>query len=459
MKIFIFTRILICYFITTNCLLVFADPVSTNGKSDKVVVQPVNPTATKNTTSTSVTPVTSQVKNSTTKNSTTKNTPVDNNKKTEKNVTSLDSSKAKLLKNTKNYSKIIAEIKAQENNIDPLTKRIIIKNLSKEKLPFNIWNDIRIYLLKNPQYGYDLIYKWDNIRPIDVPSNEKENKMNVLIDQADQLMDQQKFNKAFKKYQEVALILKKEIDKGYKENMYLYGAILHSMGRALFGAERFDDAIEVFKWIPHDYPRLRQVMFERMWAGFRAGRLDIALGAIGAQQSSYFSTVIEPETYLLKVYIFKKLCRDEDIKELRKEVDDIKAKLDNPKIDFFSEWAMSDIEFQALMNLTKINPTASSQGSIKPLERRKEIDAILLALRKKYEYDRERIRKDLEQLIAYSYVALGTKDFSFIKQQEFDRAALMENGDEIWPAMDAEDWIDEMGGHIYIGESLCKKEG
>ncbi len=366
--------------------------------------------------------------------------------------------KVKAKTSTANIKKMISDIKVQESVVDLLSKRILIKNLSKEKLIYSQWNDVRIYLLNNPQLGYDFIYKWDKIRPTDKAINGKEQEVNSQIERADNLVERYKFNKAFKIYQEVALSLKKEIQKGKRENQFLYGVMLQSMGRALFGAGRYEEAIEVYQWIPQDYPRLRQVMFEKMWAGFRAGRLDISLGAIGSQESSYFSSVIEPETYLLKVYIFKKLCRDDDIKELRKEIDTVKIKLNNPNADFYNEWVMSDIEYLSLQNLTKIEPNSDKRGSVSAIDRRKEIDSIQGILKKKYENDKERIRKGIDQTLAYSYVALGTKDFTFIKQKEFDRAALMEKGDEIWPAMDAEDWLDEMNGHIYIGESLCKTE-
>lgn len=354
--------------------------------------------------------------------------------------------------------RILSRLKLPDSEVDPLSKRILIKDLAKKKIDIKNWNDVRVYLLKNPQMGYDLIYKWDKIRPKDVTEDLKETEINEKLDKADEFMLSEKFDSAFKLYQEVALEIKKELKKGKKENNFLYESAVHSMARALFGAGRYNEATEVYGWIPSDYPRFRQVLFEKMWAAFRGGRLDISLGAIASQQSSYFSNYIEPETYLVKIYIFKKFCLDDDVKHLRKEIDDVRKKIETNNVSFYNDWVRSDIEIQSIHNLTKILPNSDSRGSVKPLDRKKEIDTITDLLKNKYDIDIKRIKKDLENITAYSFIALGSKDFAFVKHQEFNREALLEKGDEIWPAFDSEDWLDEMGGHVFIGESLCQNK-
>jgi hypothetical protein len=352
-------------------------------------------------------------------------------------------------------NKILNNLKLTDKELDPLSKRILIKELGKKKLEYKTWNDIRVYLLKNPQLGYDLVYKWDKIRPKDAPEDPRETEINSKLDKADDLMLAEKFNAAFRLYQEVALEIKRDLKKGKIENNFLYESSIHSMARALFGAARYTEAVEVYNWISSDYPRFRQVLFEKMWAAFRGGRLDIALGAIASQQSSYFANYIEPETYLVKIYIFKKFCLDDDVKYLRKEIDEVKKKIETNNINFYNDWVRSDIELQSIHNLTTILPNANSRGSIKPIDRKKEIDMISELLKNKFEVDIKRIKKDLENITAYSFIALGSKDFEFVKHQDFNREALLAKGDEIWPAFDSEDWVDEMGGHIFIGDSLC----
>lgn len=355
--------------------------------------------------------------------------------------------------------KVLLE-KFQENagDYDPLSLRILVKKISKRPLSFRQWNEIRRYLISNPQVGYDLIYKWERIRPTNPPESPESAALNESIDKADQLSMDENFNEAFKIYQSTALFLKREIKKGKRENLFLYAVMLHSMGRTLFGAGRYDDALEVYGWLPRSYPRLRQVLYEKMWTAFRSGRIDIALGAVASQESSYFSSYLEPETYLIKTYIFKKLCRDEDLKDLRKKVQQLRTRIEKGDKKFFIEWTQSDIELLSLSRLTLSNPADDTTDEISKLDREREILAIKKILTKKFEVDIARVQRDLANILAYSNIALGSKDFTFVKHDDIDHTKLMEKGDEVWAVNDAEDWVDEIGGHLFIGDSLCKPQ-
>lgn len=340
---------------------------------------------------------------------------------------------------------------------DPLSLRIAVKKMAKNPLPYKTWYEIRRYLMFNPQVGYDMIYKWERIRPQDPKVTEKEININESFEKADQLSLNEKFNDAFKIYQSIALFLKGEIKKGKSDNLFLYSVALQSMGRTLFGARRFNEALEVYNWIPKNFPRFKQILFEKMWTGFRAGRIDVALGAIASQESSYFSNYQEPETYLLKVYIFKKLCRDEDLKDLRMTLNSIKSRIEKKDPKFYREWAKSDIEIMSLSNLVTFKSSSNLSPDISSEDRENEKNAIRSILKKRYEIDLLRYKRDLEAAIAYSNIALGTKDFNFVKHEEINHEELMAKGDEVWAVNDAEDWVDEIGGHLFIGDSLCGK--
>jgi tetratricopeptide (TPR) repeat protein len=341
---------------------------------------------------------------------------------------------------------------------DPLTLRILIKKIAKKNINFRQWSEIRKYLIMNPQMGYDLIYKWEKIRPIERSEGEKEININAEIEKADKLSLDEKFEQAFGIYQRTALFLKGEIKKGRKENLFLYSVILHSMGRTLFAARRYDDALQVYQWLPKSYPRLRQVLFEKMWTAFQAGRIDIALGAIASQESSYFSSYLEPETYLIKTYIFKRLCREEDLKDLRKKILFLKNRIEKGDRRFFTEWTQSDIELLSLSRLTLLDPADDTSGEVTRADRIREIQAIRKILTRKFEFEIKRLQRDLTNILAFSNIALGSKDFTFVKHEEIDHSKLMAKGDEVWAVNDAEDWVDEIGGHLFIGESLCKTQ-
>lgn len=354
-----------------------------------------------------------------------------------------------------NLKDLLDHFQTNAKAYDSLSLRILIKKIAKNPLTFRQWSEIRRYLLFNPQVGYDIIYKWERIRPATPKEGPQESSINQSIDRADQLMISEKFNEAFKMYQGVALFLKGEIRKGRRENLLLYFVTLHSMGRALFGAERYKEALEVYRWIPRNYPRLRQVTFERMWTAFRAGRIDLALGAIASQESSYFSNYLEPESYLIKAYIFKKLCRDNDLKDLQKIITELKTKIEKGDRKFFREWARSDIELLSLSQLIVLKPEADTSSEVSKAEREQELQGIRKILFRKYELDLVRLQRDLTKILAFSNIALGSKDFSFVKHESIDHSKLMEQGNEVWAVNDAEDWVDEIGGHLFIGDSLC----
>lgn len=353
---------------------------------------------------------------------------------------------------------LLEHFQESARSYDPLSLRILIKKLARSSLTLKQWSDVRRYMLFNPQVGYDIIYKWERIRPSEPKEKPGELKVNLAIEKADQLLLSEKFNEAFKIYQEIALYLKNEIRRGKRENTLLYSVMLQSMERALYGARRFNDALEVINWIPKTYPRFRQVMFEKMWSAFQIGRLDLALGAIASQESSYFANYLEPESYLIKAYIFKKLCRDEDLKDLQVTITKLKEKIEKGDQKFFKDWARSDIELRSLSNLVFLKPDQDVSTEVTKSEREAEIQLIRKILYKRYEFDLVRLNRDLAKILAFSNIALGSKDFSFVSHEPIDHSKLMASGKEVWAVNDAEDWVDEIGGHLFIGDSLCAQK-
>ena len=187
---------------------------------------------------------------------------------------------------------------------DALGFRVLFKkNLKKPVTPAG-WNRVYRVLLENSDIvGFDLPLLW--ARRIPTRSD-----FDQAMDQADQKMLARDFQGAFTQYQGALLQLKTMRAQGRRlEAEALNPYILHSMARALFGAQRLQDAWSVYAWISPSYPAYRQVLFERMWTAFRMGRVDYALGAIGSQRSLFFSEHLHPESYLIAGYIYKKLCR------------------------------------------------------------------------------------------------------------------------------------------------------
>ncbi len=351
---------------------------------------------------------------------------------------------------------IFRDMAAAQKNKDPLALRVSVKRLANQKLSPAEWVKARRIIVKNPEAGFDLLYKWDSVVPSNYKVPKEEAIVNKRIAMADQYMNEASYDKAFNQYQQVAKYLKKLIEKGKKENTYLYYTTVQFMGRALFSAGRFSEALTVYNWIPASYQKYRQVLFEKMWTGFRMGRSDITNGAIGSQNSSYFANIMEPEAYLVQIYVYKKLCREEDVKLVLKLLNQFKERLDNGTLDY-KEWAKSEIETYMLLRLAEQDLSKEAYTSVSPVALKAEQEKINKLLASRFESEKTRYLSQIRKVEGYSLLALGSGKLQFKKEKVLSRSDLMKGGKEVWPVDEGEDWVDEIGQHLYIGESQCEK--
>jgi hypothetical protein len=359
--------------------------------------------------------------------------------------------------------KLAAQAKAIIDSGDYLGFRVFLrKNFSRIRHPQD-WMNIRALIIDHAdQVGFDIVYAWDKRPPGRFVDSGTMN-INVSRFEADNLMLQGRFQEAFDLYQKIAVELRRvrrttrsaaqlaSID-------FLNPYILHGMGRALYGAGRFDEAYVVLRWVPQSYSKFRQIQFEKMWAAFRGGRIDHALGAIASQQSDYFSRYLSPESYLVEVYLYKKLCREDDFKQVLKSVYDFKAAMSGNQYTL-EEWSKSDVETRTLWNLVRANP---EQGSpLVPITaRRAEQARIKKILELTYQSQKTRVLDDIERVLAYVQLTVNSgSSKSVLKPIERlpDRQSLFKLGLEIWPADTSEEWVDEVGTHRFVGDSLCGK--
>ena len=322
------------------------------------------------------------------------------------------------------------------------------------------WFDIRNLIYEHAEKaGYDLVYAWDRRPPVNYSSSGSVN-VNESRSKADQMMLGGRFQEAFDIYQSIAVELRR-LKKATKVKIQirainmLYPYILHSMARALYGASRFDEAYVVYRWIPQTYSKIREVQFEKMWTAFRGGRIDQALGAIASQSSSYFSRFLSPESYLVQIYLYKKLCRDEDYQQVLAEMKRFKKSLKDGSYTL-EDFTNSETESRILWRLAQTAPEGDT-SLVSNLEREAERDRIRGAIQKAFDVQKMRINDDLERALAYAQMTVRSGNSSLLKPIEKlpDRAGLFKMDLEIWPADTAEEWVDEIGGHRFVGESLC----
>lgn len=356
---------------------------------------------------------------------------------------------------------LVSVIREMEKKSDDLGIRIVIRKNFKKTLSIQDWFEIRKILIRRPKVGFDAITAWDRQISLKSSNLQKESdKIFLFLEKADEYSLNQQYEKSFDMYQRAAKYFKAS-NKGRvpKGNQQLYLNIIHQMGRTLYAQKRFNEALEVYSWISPVYPQIRQVLFEKMWTAFRAGKYDLALGAIASQQSGYFSEYLHPESYLIKVYIFKRLCRKKDLVYTVEALKNYLASLKSGKFDAI-EWAKSDLYYMSLAQLIELSKNSkvellkyASKG-----ERQNEIKKIHESLRERFKVHKEVLQNQLERVYGYASLALSN-DQDFLKPiSTLPEAKVLEKkGYELWPSGDAEEWLDEIGSHIYIGPSECKE--
>jgi tetratricopeptide (TPR) repeat protein len=349
-------------------------------------------------------------------------------------------------------SKIYAQAKQLVDTQDYLGFRIYIRNTYAKRITVGEW-----FALKNLIYsaadhaGYDLVPFW-NAR-----NSKGKSEIDDELFRVDQLLKQNKFQEAFTLAQREAVKMK-ELQKTRRDASMQLPYIYHLMGRALYGAGRYEDAFKVYQWIGVKYPLFVQVLFEKMWAAFKAGRVDLALGAIASQRSTYFSKYLPPESYLIQSYLYRRLCRDDDQKQVLDEMNRYETILENPKSDLP---LVHDVNTLVLWQLSNLPKKSTDNLKLISLSLRDQEQAeIKMRLKKASEAARAKTLKDLKSVIAYQQLG-GQSDSKLVLQpieHMKSRDALLKQNLEVWPADSSEEWMDEIGKHVLIGESLCKQQ-
>ena len=346
----------------------------------------------------------------------------------------------------------VEEIRRLSQKEDYLGVRIVIKSLATMGVPTQNWIEVRDMLHETPRFGFDLLRAWEKIGP----GKKRFTGVDKVLQQGAKLYEQKKYEAAFTEFQKAAKAMKRDQKRGNTQNSELYRMTLHLMAQSLFGAGRFQDALTVYSWLPPTYSDYRRAVFERMWAAFRAGKINESVGALASQYSSYFGGFIEPEAYLVQIYIYKKLCREADLQTVLANVKRFKAALESGAYGL-REWLHSDVQTKPYLNIID-QTTEPSSDIVVDGERDQERERVLKYLTKRFERDKKRLLLELERVDAFTTLAFSTSSKELPEIEKLPHPdQLLKTGREMWPVDDAEDWLDEIGKHVFIGESQCAK--
>jgi hypothetical protein len=343
------------------------------------------------------------------------------------------------------------------DNGDAIGFRVYLRKLAAQKrIRSDSYHRIKRIILQHPdRVGFDLMYLWNASNP------QKPSEIDRELEAGDQLMLGRRFSEAFSTYQGVARKLKKmsaaEKNPERKlEQAALYPFAVHFMGRALYGARRYHEAYVTYSWLGPEYPRFRQVLFERMWAAFRLGRVDLALGAIASQHSAYFSQFLPSESYLIQNYIYRKLCRTDELAPLLDEMKLYESALERNDLE---AWATTDLERRVLWKLAQ-DTGDSSVPAASAAEKAAERARIRQGLEGSFAQERPKVLRDLKFAMAYAELAESSGSSVVLQPVEKlpSRAAYLSMNLEVWPAGSREEWADEVGSYVFFGESHCARK-
>ena len=343
---------------------------------------------------------------------------------------------------------------------DDLGLRVFLRQNFKNNISLEDWGYVRSILSQRPNVGYDVVVAWDRQRTIlRSKLNKDAEKIARAMAKADEAMFKEDFARGFELYQKVATYIRKS-NKGQisKSLTGLYLNVLHQMGRALYAMGKFDEALEVYSWFSPSYPQIRQIIFEKMWAGFRSDRYDLALGAIASQHSEYFSSRLDPESYLLKIYILKRLCRDKELSSTVRSLSGYLSDLKSNKISYL-DWAKGDLYRFSLVNLIRQGSDGEfKHGIINKNQKEAEISRIKQHLQSRFSAEKATLMGRIERILGYSALAVAQDQRLLGEIKKLPEPKILEaQGYEIWPAGDGEEWTDEIGSHVYIGDSQCTR--
>jgi hypothetical protein len=316
---------------------------------------------------------------------------------------------------------------------------LLLKKIDILKLNDEEWRQIRKLIHQFPQIGWDVIKSWD------MNMNQPLAEEDIELNKADQKMLEEKFDQAFVTYQKLAVQILKMPTELKNQNMKLYWTLVHSMGRAAYGAKNFNLALKYYSKIPITYELFRQVQFEKMWAAYQANKIELAIGAVASQASAYFSSFFEPETYLLQFYIFKRMCRNYEVNKIKTIIYDLKKNIENNKIKD-SDWLAKDIETLIYKQILIQSRNADEERNY-----------LLEYIRNRKSMDIKRIKEQIEDVVSFVEILSDNKKALSPIYNSFKESSVIQSKLEKWNVEDTEEWMDDLGKHIFFGQSQCQK--
>lgn len=338
------------------------------------------------------------------------------------------------------FSADLLDLKTSLKEFKLIRAREKIRHMHEAKLSNEQWLLTRDVMHQFPQVGLDFLLKMDHSSPL------KPNKIDLIIKKADDFMLAEKFREAAIGYQFVLKRITKNKQFKSGRNYQLYWTLIHSLARSFYALKQYEDAFTLYRTIPSSYPFYKQVQFELMWNNYMNERLEYSLGSIATMASGHFSKMLDPEVYLLQYYIYRRMCRDEEVELIKKRVRIYNEALNKFKFPL-GNWIKKDVETlvykQILQNGDQKSAEALKLRSV--LESRMAVDV-------------RRLQKEFALVGAHLEIDSGKNKKLKPVKNLLSIDQLLSTKNEKWTVEDNEIWVDELGKQVFIQRELCSKE-
>ena len=93
-------------------------------------------------------------------------------------------------------------------------------------------------------------------------------------------------------------------------------AALMGIARVYYQRKQWDSAMKYYRRIPRDTPEWHDMLFESSWALLRAGKFRSAMNSFLTLHSSYYDSVYQPGSLLLRGMIYMYICKYEEMEKV-----------------------------------------------------------------------------------------------------------------------------------------------
>ncbi len=318
-----------------------------------------------------------------------------------------------------------------------------------------LWGQLRELFLQHPAVGQDLRSLWDKLGP---RHTRAQTQLELQLRNADRFFSLGDNARALKSLLAIGKSLEaaKSTSKlRYRDTSHFESALRLEIARALYAESQFKLAALIYDSIPASFYDISQVLYEKVWANYKAGRLDWALGHLTSLQSGYFGKILPPDLFLVGTYAAWELCQDELARNLtRSFVQNLKS-LRSRRSQFHDVHGGDPVALALRQTLESTEFIEKFSDLFTPDERESERKEIASFLLKETDRKHAELLKAYEKILPYFRAAAKVRPY-LLKKFIAARGEIFDGPYNISRFQRGEVWADDVGHILFRPQSTCK---